>query len=524
MKKKYIILIIVLIFIISVAVRYWPIYHKGFSFSFESDNLILARNLALTGEYKIDNEKNVILSSEIIKENGIVSAIGNKLTPILYAEIFKIFGFDKNLPLYVSLVLYGIVTALFFLIVLKLFNIWVALIFVFIDIFSPLVMQYAIRFGTYEWAVLFLAIALLIYLWKEKPGIFKLIISGLFLALASLARNSFLILPFAFLVYDFIKNKSFKRVIIFILPVMVLWGIFLFPNVIEGGTINNAYLSPQEITRDYMHIFPDPYTWHFERDAYIKEVTGTTNYTYSEILNYYGYPVSFKNKVLMYWASIVSYPKGLFAQTTIGGPFLVFFLILGGIYLYEKKKDLLKLFVLWGGFLYLLLIINKSNHWGHFLSLQFPIFLMISLGVYWLIQFLRKQDWKNYYKYLLIFGIILVLFIHLIQSDKWMFHERYLYSGAEDTLKLVKVIEGQKDEIDKKNDVIAVGSPNSNAPAIINWYTDFSCVYFDPETVKKLLEKSKLQWAFEQFGITKIIGYDQDLTEEVIKATNADVI
>ena len=523
MKKKYLLVVIILIFIVSALVRYWPIFHKGFSYGVPASDLILARNLSLTGEYKLDNEKNVLLSSEIVKEKGILSRFGNKLNAILYAGLFKIFGFNQNIPLYVPLFLYGIVSVLLFLLVLKLFNIQIALIFVFIDIFSPLVLQYAIRPSTYEWAVLFVVIALIFYLWKEKPNVLKLIFSGLFFALASLARNSFLILPFAFLIYEFWKNKSIKRAIIFVLPTIILWGVYLGPSFIKSGTIDNAYIDSRETTTAYMHLFPDPYTWHFERDAYAESMKGTTNYDYNQFLLKYGYPVSLKNKILMYWASIASYPKGLVAQTTIGGPFLVFLLILGGFYLYKTKKKLLQLFILWAGFLYLFLIIVKSNHWGHFISLQLPLFLLISLGIHWLIQLVKKQDIKFHLKYLLIFGFIFTLFIHLIQSDKWMFHENYLYSNTEKILDLVKPIEDAKDGINKKTDIIAVGLSNS-AVNTLNWYTDFSCVYFAPDTVKKLLKESKLQWAFDQFGVTKIIGYDKDLTSEIIKATNVKSI
>ena len=516
------ILIVIAIFFVSIAVRYWPIYHKGYSFGFAADNLILARNLSLTGEYKMDSEKNVVLSSETVETKGIESETGNKLTPVLESKIFDIFGFSLNISLWISLILYGIVSVLLFLLVFKLFNLQIALIFSFLELFSPLVLQQAIAAGFYEWAMLFLTIALLIYLWKEKPNWVKLILAGLFLGLASLARNSFLIIPIAFVVYDFIKNRSFKRVVIFILPVLMLWGAYLGPGIIKKGTVENVYVSGKENTSAYLHIFPDPYTWHFERDAYVEKVKGADfyNYDYSQFLSKYGYPVSLKNKILMYWASIVSYPKGLLAQTTIGGPFLIFFLVLGMFYLYRKNKSLLGLFVLWGIFTYLFLIAMASNHWGHFLSLELPIFLLISLGIYWLFQFIKKQDWKIYYKYLLIFGFLLVLFLHLIQSDKWMLHEGYLYSKIGDTMELVKIIESQKDKINKADDIIAVGSPNSQAPAILNWYTDFSYVYFDPATVEKLLKENKLQWAFDQFGVTKILGYDKELTEEIIKATN----
>jgi len=523
-KKFFLILIIIGIFIVSITVRYWPIFHKGFSYNIAVDDLILARNLSLVGEYKIDNEKNVFLSSEVVKEKGIISNFGNKLTPILYSKVFNLFGFNQGIPSHVSLILYGIVSVLLFVLVLKLFNVWVASIFSFIEIFSPLIITEAIQPGFLEWATLFLGVSLLIYLWKEKPNLFRLFLAGLFFGFASLARNSYLLSFFPFLIYDFWKARSFKRAIIFILPLLICWSVYLGPAFIEKGIIENNYLSREETTSSYMHIFPDPYTWHFERDAYVEDVKETTNYTYSEYLIKYGYPISFKNKILMYLSSVLSYPKGLFAQITIGGPFLVFFLIVGGFYLYKRRKELLRLFILWTGILYLLLVINKSNHWGHFVALQLPIFLLISLGVYWFIRLILKQDFKTYLKYLLIFGFIITLFLHLIQSDKWAFHEGYLYSKTDRILELVKVVKEQKGEMDKKNDTIAVGSPNSQAPAFLNWYTDFSSVYFNPVTVKRLLQENKLQWAFDQFGVTKVVGYDRDLTEKILRATNVESI
>ena len=215
MKKKYLVLICVLVFIVSTAVHYWPVYHKGFSFGFETEGLILARNLSLTGEYKLDNSKNVILSSERVAVDGIPSKIGNKLTSVLYGKIFDIVGFKPQTALWVSLFIYSLISVLFFLLIYKIFNVWVAGIFVFVDIFSPLISQYSVRVGSYEWSMLFICLALIFFLWKEKIGYLGLFVSGLMFALASLSRNSAIILPVAILVYEFSQTKSFKRVLSF---------------------------------------------------------------------------------------------------------------------------------------------------------------------------------------------------------------------------------------------------------------------------------------------------------------------
>ncbi|MFH2013874.1 MAG: hypothetical protein ABIJ17_02795 [Patescibacteria group bacterium] len=519
MKKKYLIVIAVLIFVISIAVRFWPILYKGYSFGFSFDNLILARNLNLTGEYSVDNEKNIILSSELINEQGIESNFGNKLTPVLYSKIFNIFSFNENIPLYVSLLLYGIISVLLFLLVFKLFNIQIALLFSFFEIFSPLVLQYSMRTGLYEWAMLFLTIALLIYLWKEKPNWIRLIFSSLFFALAFLARNSFLIIPIVFLIYDFWKSKSIKRIIIFILPLLIVYSIFFG---LSG--VNNSYLSSEDTTDVYLHIFSDSYTFHYERDDYVEKIVDSEdyNYDYSQFLEKYGYSISLKNKISMYWASITSYPKGFVAQTTFGGSILIFFLILGGFYLYKNKRKLLEFFILWAGFLYIFLIVAKSNHWGHFLSLQLPIFILISLGVHCIFEWILKQNWKKFFKYLFIIGFMLSIFVHLIQSDKWMLHEEYLYSKIDQSMKMVSII--KESDLNKKIDIVAVGGENGQTAMIINYYTDISTIYFHPQTIEKLLKENKLQWAFDEFGVTKIIGYNKELNDQMIDLIDIDIL
>jgi len=145
------------------------------------------------------------------------------------------------------------------------------------------------------------------------------------------------------------------------------------------------------------------------------------------------------------------------------------------------------------------------------------------LGIYGIIQFFIKQDIKKYLKYLFVGGFILALSIHLIQSTKWMFHEEYENSGMEQTLSLIDIIKYAEDQLNKKTDIIAVGV-TGRAPQILNWYTDYSFVYFAPDTVGKLLNENKLQWAFNQFGVTKVMGYDNELNDSIIETTDIDIL
>ena len=508
-----------------------PVFHKGYSYNISAVNLVLARNLSSIGEYKIIDEKDVVLSSSLVAKEGILSDRGNKLTPILYSKIFDIFGFNQVVPLYTSLFLYGITTVLLFLLVLKLFNFKLALIFIGIDILMPFVLAGSIWFGFYEFGMLFFIFAIFIYLWKKEVGWLRLFLSGLFFGLAALARNAFLISFIPFFLYDFYSNvfrksnwkkiqswigPAAKRGFIFILPIILLWGGMMLSDY-SKGTINH-YLTKGDVGYDG-HLFRDPYTYHFDRDSYIKEIQDTTNGETIYFLNKYNYDISWKQHLTIYFYSVKFYLNEFFRQPTLGGPLIIFFLILGAIYLFKTRRRLLNLIVFWMGILFFMLVFLGTSNWDHFLEIRFPLVLLVSLGLYWILNWLRKVVTSKKVYYWLVIGLFLVSFLHLIQADKWMFHEKYLYSRVEEKTSLVESI--KKSNIDVGvSDIIAT----SRDPIFLNYYTDLNYIYFAPKTIEKLLQENKLQWAFDQFGVTKIAGYDNDLIKEMIKSADVDAI
>ena len=351
--------------------------------------------------------------------------------------------------------------------------------------------------------------------------------SGLFFGLASLARNAFLISFIPFVIYDIYINYLYKkdwkkiklwlgpalvRALIFILPFILLWGLY--------GVQNNSYLSSSELGSGYQHLYPDPYTFLYEKDSYLKSIEGTSNTQFVDYLMFYGHKVNLKNKVLVYWHSLKYYPLELLRLVNIGGAIMVMLAIFGGVYLYRNKKRLLILFGIWFLIWYAILVVLRTNASSHFLEVSFPIFLLASAALYWVFAYISKLEIRPVYKYFAILVILSCLVIHLIDANKWSFHDNYRNSRAETILDLAK-------EINKANvganEVIAVDF-DAGAPATFNFYTDKSFIHFAPETIKKLLNENKLQWAFDKFGVTRIIGYDPALTERIIGASRVSNI
>ena len=530
LTKFNIIFIFICLLLFSTAIHFFPIWSKGHPFSICTENLVVAKNLYLTGKYSIKNSKDILLSSTLIKSQGIPASTENKLTPLIYAKIFKIFGFNPWLPTKISILFYSLTGLILFTLAWRLFNLKLGLIFGLIFIFTPHISAYSVTGGSYEFALFFVSLALLFYFWdwkihsKNWRTYFRLGLSSIFFALAFLCRNAFLLSFVPFVIYDFYKTKSLKRVTVFIIPFVILAGAVLIPDFLAGYP--HKYLGKYIGQKAEMfgwdgHCFPDPYTYYFEREEYVNKVRDTARGDVASHLLKYGHKLSFKSKVLIYIDSIKYYIKKFFRLITFGGPIMIAFMFVGLFYLFKQRRNLFNLFTFWLTFWFLVLIYKKTSNYNHFLEVSFPLILLSSLGIYQFFKYLNTTlSISQNKKYLFISFLFITILAHLIIANKWAFHERYNTSKIDKVLSFVKAIEKEQLSI---TDVVAINIHPSFMEEL-NYFTDKNFIYFSSETIENLLDKNKLQYAFNKFGVTKIIGYDKDLTTRIIQTTEVEDI
>jgi hypothetical protein len=58
----------------------------------------------------------------------------------------------------------------------------------------------------------------------------------------------------------------------------------------------------------------------------------------------------------------------------------------------------------------------------------------------------------------------------------------------------------------------------------LNYLSDRSLVRFDEGTVESLMAQNKLVQAFQEFGVTKILGFSAETSQKIIAATGAQLI
>jgi len=519
-NKSKIFFLVIIIFFLSLIVHYYPVWQKGCQYDIFVENLVLAKNLKLSGIYSFENDKNIVLNSDLVKDKGVLATTGNKLTPIIYQYIFKYFGFHPNWPFYISLLIFSLVNVLLFFIVLKIFDLQIACLFSLVNIFIPVIARGSAIGGYYEWAILFFSIGLICYFYPKKENRsnnqwLQFILASVFWGCAIMARNAFLLSFIPFIIFDSWQHKNIKRGIALIVPIFILFSIFIAPDYLNG----NSIYSPRPKITYNGHLFPDPYTYYYSKDEYLNSLKNPDVDQIAFLLKY-KQKVSIVQQVESYISSAFFYIKQIFRLVTLGGVLILLLLGIGWHCLKKKNYFLMKLFSLWFGFLFFSLIFLRTSNWNHFLEISFPICVLIALGIYQLLGYIQKLDLSEKWKLFWSAILILSLTLHFIEANRWSFHEIYATTKTEELINLANKINNNVNLIEK-NDVIAVGI-DQQAPLLLNYYTDKNYIYFDPQTVKKLLFQNKLVWAFEQFGVTKYTGFDKDLSMEISKQFKQD--
>ncbi|MFA5022527.1 MAG: hypothetical protein WC508_05635, partial [Patescibacteria group bacterium] len=422
------IILAIIIFIVTFFGHLMPVLVKGYSPAVETDNLILARNLHFTGQRVIESDLNVYLSTEVLKEKGGLQAgTQNILTPLIYSQLFDIFGWQPNLPLYVSLACWSAVILLLFFLSLRLFNLTVALLTVGTLTLIPAFWWGSITLGFYEFAVLFFTLGLFFYFYPKKNKNFSLVLASIFFALAVLSRNAFLISILLIFVFEFFKQRSFKRLACLVVPlVIIVGGVFLT----DFKTGSNVYFSSDQTKTFgyYTHVFPDPYTYHFDKENYLAKIKAAASGDIAgKIIDMGGYQgkALFVKYLELFANSSKYYIVQCFRPTILGGILVLSLLFFGFYHLKKSNKDLLQLFIFWPVVLFLALVVLKTSNSDHFMELVPIISIVSALGIYYLLNLVINSESSKNKK--IFFGAILVIGIlgNLLAIDKILFGREY---------------------------------------------------------------------------------------------------
>jgi len=397
----------VIIFFLAILVWYSPILFKNYSASTANNIETIARNFSLTNVYGAESKLNVVLATSLVKDQARPAGEANKLGTLLYGYIFKVFGAPQSQEgmVFYSVLILALTLVVFFISVVFLFDLMTAIIFSLIFIFFPSNWLLPTSFiGIYEIPLLFLSLFWLLFVLgvynknqgaqeniaepkkirDDWPYYLMLVFSGIFLALAGMAKDALLL--FAPILFIFLLIKARYRLMVSIfLPFFVVISLLWLPSFIGG---NNEYLlfflpEKQGVAKQgsdfafYAHLYPDPYTFYFDREEFDKEYNARL--TSADLMGRIGNKkvavnmgqesISLVGRLIVGTSLLIRYFGRLVSLEDMGGPLIFFILILGLVYLRRQKSSLFTIFSFWiVGFIFLLSYINLviRNHFMDF--------------------------------------------------------------------------------------------------------------------------------------------------------------
>lgn len=521
---------------------YTPILFKGYHPDVINDQIVLARNLADSGKFSLYNDHGVIISSDLVKEKGEVSSIGNKFTAYLYAEIFKKFGvlrFDEIVL--VSVILNALTLLIFSFTVFYLFNIKAAVVFSFVYALFPFYWRNIYFLGNYEFSVLFLAFFFLFFLLgkEKKHEWIYFIFAGIFLSLALLTKEAFMLMTPALFFYLILEKKkggdkrnwleNIKSAAFLFFPILIILSVFYLPNFLKGENIYRSQLfskAPQK-KFDFSlagHLFPDYYTFRFDREDFFRkseiENSGLKSIYFKKAASNTGEAkIGILERAIVGATLFMGHISRFVSLEEIGGPIVFILIILGALYLKKEKKFLFRFFIFqiaWAVFLLSFVLFAGR---GHLADFAFALGVFFALGILYITEIFSKYFNFSFLKEKIFFSLIFTAVLYhlfLVNHIAW--------GKAYDKEKDISKLYAFSNEIEEKNinsgDVIATGL-RQDENLTLNFLSNKSVIVFRPETLKKLSQNGKIKDVFNEFNIKYILGYDNVLSEEIEKETGA---
>ncbi len=521
------------VFIIGFSVWYSPVLFKGYAPAEMLDPVLLAKNLDKTGFYSMESERGVFLSSSLIKEEGHIATLGNKLTAYLYAGLFKLTGGAlsyENLILF-SIFLNSLTLLIFTFLVYHLFGFRLSGLFALIYVLMPFNWSSVYSVGAYEFSVFFVSLFFLFFLVgkERKYSPVFLVASGVFLTLSALAREALFLLIPVLLVYLWFSRQR-KIIISVFVPIVLILAVFYLPSFFKDNAYSNLFFARNAGNQRFVdfnfygHLYPDPYLYHFEREKFLSG--------YSQQINQVGFLQSMEiKKVLANMGErsmtlLDRFLLGIILVTThfsrflsfelIGGPFILFFALLGFLYLKKRREDLFKFFIYWIlGVVFLMSFIALVSR-SHLEDFNWLIPFLAALGIFFLADlFNEKFNFSEKSKFLFFCFLSFVILWNMVLADHVVFGKVY---DNQEVPKLEMYAKKIKEAGINDNNVIAFGLHNLEGMTL-NYLTDKSIVILTPDTMKKLVKENQLKKVFEFFSVKYIMGYDDELSKSIVSSS-----
>jgi len=536
--KKIVLLLLFFttIFIGSFCVWYAPVLFKGQAPYKIKDSLVIAKNFQQTGVFGFENKLNVFLAPSLVKDEAEVALAGNKLTTYLYAALFKVTGpLSPDVLVIVSILLNCLALLIFAVVVRRLYGFGAAALFSALYALTPILWQQIYSIGSYEFAFLFLSLFFLCFVFgrgarRENIWLFS---AGICLVLAALAREAFLLLiPILFLYFWLYRSR--RLLIPLFIPVVLILSVFYIPSFFsqEGGNVySKLFFSNAQSENSfqdfslYGHLYPDPYTYHFERQSFLDSYNaGIKNAGFIESLQLKKVLGNTGEGDVAFWERL---PLGLplaarhigyfFSLEEAGGPFVMFLALIGLFYLRQKDDDLYKFFIFWGITTVLLLSFVVLASRPHLMDFSWAVPLLASLGTFYLIDIFKEKlglSTKN--NLIFSFFSIFIFAYSIFLADHVVFGNVYNGNAARMDSYLAQI----KSRDINPDQVIAFGSDTQDA-VLLNYLAEKSIVIFREATVKKLLAENKLKDAFADFKVGYIMAYDGELSKKITGSSGA---
>jgi hypothetical protein len=527
--------------VVAFAVWYSPVLIKGYAPYKMTELMPLAKNIHQTGLYSMESDKNVFLASSLIKENGHLSAVGNKFTAYLYAGLFKLTGgawTPQNLILF-SVFLTSLSLLIFSYLVFLLFGWRISLLFSLVYIFLPFIWISVYSLGTYEFALFFFAIFTFLFLTnkEKKYEWLSVFFAGIFLAFAAFSRETFLLaVPFTAVYLWFYRNK--KTAVVFVIPIILLLSFFYLPSFFKdnGGNYYMNMLSTKGVERKqfrdfnfYGHLYPDPYVYHFEKEkflgdygAQIKQAGFLESLRMKKVLVNMGERgLSFFERTSLGSVLFAGHFSDFFSIEELAGPFALIFIIFGMIYLRNKNRELYKFSLLWilgATFLMSFVAVVSRSHLRDF---NWFVALLISLGIFFLADLIRKKFNLSENKRFIVAGILVCALLANFLLGNYLNFRRIYGKGR--AISMEVYAQKIKEADIPNNGTIAIGL-DSKDQLVLNYLAGKSTVILTPETVERLIAKNKLKEAFEFFGVKYILGYDENISAKIKEISGVKLI